>query len=68
MSISTYFKPNIHQNGPEILGVKIVYLRVHASNKMDQTYDFAITSIIYLRLIFVGNYNFDEKLKKNIMI
>jgi hypothetical protein len=21
MSISTYFKPNIHQNGPEILGV-----------------------------------------------
>jgi hypothetical protein len=22
MSISTYFKPNIHQNGPEILGVK----------------------------------------------
>jgi hypothetical protein len=24
MSISTYFKPNIHQNGPEILGVKVV--------------------------------------------
>jgi hypothetical protein len=23
MSISTYFRPNIHQNGPEILGVKI---------------------------------------------
>jgi hypothetical protein len=22
MSISTYFKPNVHQNGPEILGVK----------------------------------------------
>jgi hypothetical protein len=22
MSISTYFRPNIHQNGPEILGVK----------------------------------------------
>jgi hypothetical protein len=22
MSISTHFKPNIHQNGPEILGVK----------------------------------------------
>jgi hypothetical protein len=22
MSISTYFKPNIHQNSPEILGVK----------------------------------------------
>jgi hypothetical protein len=21
MSISTYFRPNIHQNGPEILGV-----------------------------------------------
>jgi hypothetical protein len=21
MSISTYFKPNIHQNGPKILGV-----------------------------------------------
>jgi hypothetical protein len=21
MSISTYFKPNIHQNGPEVLGV-----------------------------------------------
>jgi hypothetical protein len=24
MSISTYFRPNIHQNGPEILGVKVV--------------------------------------------
>jgi hypothetical protein len=23
MSISTYFRPNIHQNGPEILGVKV---------------------------------------------
>jgi hypothetical protein len=23
MSISTHFRPNIHQNGPEILGVKI---------------------------------------------
>jgi hypothetical protein len=23
MSISTYFRPNIHQNGPEILGVKM---------------------------------------------
>jgi hypothetical protein len=22
MSISTYFRPNIHQNGPQILGVK----------------------------------------------
>jgi hypothetical protein len=22
MSISTYFRPNIHQNGPKILGVK----------------------------------------------
>jgi hypothetical protein len=22
MSISTYFRPDIHQNGPEILGVK----------------------------------------------
>jgi hypothetical protein len=22
MSISTYFRPNIHQNGPEILGIK----------------------------------------------
>jgi hypothetical protein len=22
MSISAYFRPNIHQNGPEILGVK----------------------------------------------
>jgi hypothetical protein len=22
MSISTYFRPNIHQNGPEIIGVK----------------------------------------------
>jgi hypothetical protein len=22
MSIRTYFRPNIHQNGPEILGVK----------------------------------------------
>jgi hypothetical protein len=22
MSISTYFRPNIHQNDPEILGVK----------------------------------------------
>jgi hypothetical protein len=21
MSISTYFRPNIHQNGPEILGI-----------------------------------------------
>jgi hypothetical protein len=24
MSTSTYFRPNIHQNGPEILGVKNV--------------------------------------------
>jgi hypothetical protein len=24
MSISTYFRPNIHQNGPEILEVKLV--------------------------------------------
>jgi hypothetical protein len=24
MSISTYFRPNIHQNGPEILGVKAI--------------------------------------------
>jgi hypothetical protein len=24
MSISTYFRPNIHQNGPEILGVNLV--------------------------------------------
>jgi hypothetical protein len=23
MSISTYLRPNIHQNGPEILGVNI---------------------------------------------
>jgi hypothetical protein len=23
MSISTYLRPNIHQNGPEILGVKL---------------------------------------------
>jgi hypothetical protein len=23
MSVSTYFRPNIHQNGPEILGVKV---------------------------------------------
>jgi hypothetical protein len=23
MSISTCFRPNIHQNGPEILGVKL---------------------------------------------
>jgi hypothetical protein len=26
MSISTYFKPNIHQNGPEILGVNICHI------------------------------------------
>jgi hypothetical protein len=26
MSISTYFRPNIHQNGPEILGVNFVGL------------------------------------------
>jgi hypothetical protein len=25
MSISTYFKLNIHQNGPEILGVKCLF-------------------------------------------
>jgi hypothetical protein len=25
MSISTYFRPNIHQNGPEILGVKELF-------------------------------------------
>jgi hypothetical protein len=24
MSISTYFRPSIHQNGPEILGVKFI--------------------------------------------
>jgi hypothetical protein len=23
MSINTYFRPNIHQNGPEILGVNL---------------------------------------------
>jgi hypothetical protein len=27
MSISTYFRPNIHQNGPEILGVKLLCIR-----------------------------------------
>jgi hypothetical protein len=26
MSISTYFRPNIHQNGPGILGVKHVLM------------------------------------------
>jgi hypothetical protein len=31
MSISIYFKPNIHQNGPEILGVKQMLLQgIHA--------------------------------------
>jgi hypothetical protein len=25
MSISTYFRSNIHQNGPEILGVKLPF-------------------------------------------
>jgi hypothetical protein len=25
MSINTYFRPNIHQNGPEILGVKLMH-------------------------------------------
>jgi hypothetical protein len=25
MSISTYFRPNIHPNGPEILGVKNIW-------------------------------------------
>jgi hypothetical protein len=28
MSISTYFRPNIHQNGPEILGVKKGYFEI----------------------------------------
>jgi hypothetical protein len=35
MSISTYFKPNIHQNGPEILGVKPCIL-----SQKCQTYDY----------------------------
>jgi hypothetical protein len=26
MSISTYFRPNIHQNGPEILGVNKLHI------------------------------------------
>jgi hypothetical protein len=30
MSISTYFRPNIHQNGPEILGVnfRIIFCQI----------------------------------------
>jgi hypothetical protein len=37
MSISTYFRPNIHQNGPEILEVKLYYqidMLLHYSIKM----------------------------------
>jgi hypothetical protein len=33
MSISTYFKPSIHQNSPEILGVKASFDIVAESNK-----------------------------------
>jgi hypothetical protein len=33
MSISTYFRPNIHQNGPEILGVK-AYAGSDTRNKL----------------------------------
>jgi hypothetical protein len=29
MSISTYFRPNIHQNGSEILGVNAFSLNYH---------------------------------------
>jgi hypothetical protein len=28
MSISTHFRPNIHQNGPEILGVNLKNLHM----------------------------------------
>jgi hypothetical protein len=40
MTISTYFKPNIHQNGPEILGVKTYY--------SNNTFQVCITNTIYL--------------------
>jgi hypothetical protein len=32
MSINTYFRPNIHQNGPEILGVKT--FKYHVENPL----------------------------------
>jgi hypothetical protein len=37
MSISTYFRPNIHKNGPEILGVNIDY-RYGSSHSLHPCY------------------------------
>jgi hypothetical protein len=37
MSISTYFRPNIHQNGPEILGVnKLLISGQNNAEKYDE--------------------------------
>jgi hypothetical protein len=38
MSISTYFRPNIHQNGPKILGVKNFLCTIaHLGGKANET-------------------------------
>jgi hypothetical protein len=37
MLISTYFKPNIHQNGPEILGVKVTKNMFHGMYSLTYT-------------------------------
>jgi hypothetical protein len=38
MSISTYFRPNIHQNGPEILGVNEWWMKLVERNNYKGTF------------------------------
>jgi hypothetical protein len=38
MSISTYFRPNIHQNGPEILGVNMSGVTVNSGIQKLQSF------------------------------
>ena len=51
MSISTYFRPNIHQNGPEILGVKTGNILVMVRELFDSFHDCSTYTV--LRVVVV---------------
>jgi hypothetical protein len=36
MSVCTYFRPNIHENGPENLGVKCTFLKSSDTSKLHE--------------------------------
>ena len=55
MSVSTHFRPNIHQNGPEILGVKIGKIKLanakfgEQSSKILSFKKFELCKIVFLK-------------------